>query len=784
MNRNGMSIGKYSAGYHAFRVNLLKLLVAQVIIACTAQCAQAQSGSPQPHISALEIPGVPWLPPGLEGGIGDVDLHSGTFRYDYPFTVPGGPRGMKPDLGLVYNSQFAGDESAGVGWSLPIGFITRVGSTGGAPMLDATDRFFLSMPQGGGRLVPMGDGTYRTEHDPHWKIHKGILRLNAPDGDPCYFIVTDKVGTRYYFGGRLFGDATSRCNEYPEGVGIVRTVVQKRAAMWVLTRIRDKFANEIIFKYDNAVGQYPRLATVSWGGSGLSGPMYKLMFIAEARPAQAMAAVGGAVLTWSHRLDKVVLAYGGGISWISIREWDLTYRSLPDSHRSFLSSIQVRDPSTGALLPATTFDYGSPSPSANSTWYGAGPFGQVSVSAPLYQRQLSDKRALMHAGAMINTVASAAGYGWVGNIVLGTVNRLWRPTLDHWRSRQSQGLMDMTGDGRPDQIIMSRPPGATGLAPNCMWVATNTGEGFGQLQYWGYNSCFNYIHDVDFFESSGESSVRQTMLDFDGDGLPDIVSCNRPDGSPGFADNWNVKRNTGSGFEFAGNWGGAPCTKRVPGGTQIGLGYSRHNNEIALPIDLNGDGWIDFLECADREAVDGIPANCRAYINSGVPSNAAFRVVNFNSPFPLIRARRKIDSGETWLTTSMLADMNGDGLPDLVFQERGNVECTESAPNWPACPGRQWKVRLNRGGQLEGAGEYPPSYYNDRDWPGIAEHLAIEHHNSDYRDLERGLVDINGDGLLDYAFYHGGNTRICANGWSPGPELIYTLRRYETAGEE
>src|SRR5438477_289299 len=54
----------------------------------------------------------------------DPDKLSGSFRYQYPITVPPGRGKLTPSAGLVYNSQTRSDGNmVGYGWSLNVPYI-------------------------------------------------------------------------------------------------------------------------------------------------------------------------------------------------------------------------------------------------------------------------------------------------------------------------------------------------------------------------------------------------------------------------------------------------------------------------------------------------------------------------------------------------------------------------------------------------------------------------------------------------------------------------------------
>lgn len=80
------------------RAKSVALASASILVLCALLVpsrSQGQTG---------ELPQVPWLPPGLDGGAASVNPQDGSFGYAYPFPLPTGPNGMAPKVGLTYNS--------------------------------------------------------------------------------------------------------------------------------------------------------------------------------------------------------------------------------------------------------------------------------------------------------------------------------------------------------------------------------------------------------------------------------------------------------------------------------------------------------------------------------------------------------------------------------------------------------------------------------------------------------------------------------------------------------
>ena len=118
-----------------------------------------------------------------------VDLSTGAFNDNYRFVVPPGSAGLAPNAFMTYSSQSGGDGTSGIGWSLPIGSVVDYPGTGPVLAIPGVAR---------GKLVTQGS-SIKTERESFTRIERSALL--DPFGAPCFYIVTDKRGTRYVLGG-------------------------------------------------------------------------------------------------------------------------------------------------------------------------------------------------------------------------------------------------------------------------------------------------------------------------------------------------------------------------------------------------------------------------------------------------------------------------------------------------------------------------------------------------------------------------------------------------------
>ncbi|MFN7560721.1 MAG: SpvB/TcaC N-terminal domain-containing protein, partial [Prosthecobacter sp.] len=156
--------------------------------------------------------------------------------------------------------------------------------------------------------------------------------------------------------------------------------------------------------------------------------------------------------------------------------------------------------------------------------------------------------------------------------------------------------------------------------------------------------------------------------------------------------------------------------------------------------DLNGDGHVDLIRGGQEywpatEPMQGGRGLCFGLRNLGpdAPAGSHWAVETtgiWQLPLPLVNSAGDKDIGRR------LMDVNGDRLPDFVFQRNRPVPAGE--PAWPADQKYELAVYLNRGneGWVDGGAAWV--------LPGQA--LAYD----DLGTRGRGFMDINGDQLPDF----------------------------------
>ncbi len=210
-------------------------------------------------------------------------------------------------------------------------------------------------------------------------------------------------------------------------------------------------------------------------------------------------------------------------------------------------------------------------------------------------------------------------------------------------------------------------------------------------------------------------------FDVNGDGLPDLISYN-----PVSLNTWEVWLNMKDGFSSTSqqwpvptNWAIRDLNRTLDHDKQIQAPTTR-----SCPMDINGDGYIDFLYRDGSGALKIRKNSGSSFLNSpdwGVPSGAWIRDV------------QKPD-GVAANVIQNFFDMNGDNLPDLVRKENDT----------------SWHVWRNTGNGFVDYGI----------WPVPHNYAWIEDFTRGSANLQVGHFDVNGDGLPDIVNPKGPNNGV------------------------
>jgi RHS repeat-associated protein len=173
----------------------------------------------------------------------------GDARLSYPIDLPPGRNGMQPALAVQYNSG-GGNGWMGLGWDIAMQSVS-IDTRWGVPRYDAaleTESYVLD----GEPLTPVahrGELKPRTaEKTFHTRVEGQFRRIIRHGSAPAnyWWEVTDKNGTRFFYGGRPETGIDQGAVLADPGNGNV--------FKWALKEIRDTNGNNIVYQYDIANG--------------------------------------------------------------------------------------------------------------------------------------------------------------------------------------------------------------------------------------------------------------------------------------------------------------------------------------------------------------------------------------------------------------------------------------------------------------------------------------------------------------------------------------------------
>lgn len=500
----------------------------------------------------------------LEGSGG---VSGGTATYSVPIVLPPGRAGMQPSVSLSYSSR-GGNGNMGMGWSLAAG--SQIHRCPATQAMDgyaigvtytSTDRLCLD-----GQHLILQSGTYgadgavyRTELDSFVRV----TEVGAITSSTSHFSVATKSGHTMGYGNT-------------SGLAAVFTPPGAPAPLtWGLVLDLDTYNNSIIYNYGSFGSGEHLLTSIQYTGTGTTPGNREVDFTYSSRGDISNQYLGGGLTTQTQLLSTVITKYNGQ----TVRTYNADYSTSATTGRTLLAGMQECG-GTGTsqqCLPETTFTWHAP---ANG------------FDAP----------------AAMDTDKFCSGGSQDFNDLIYSFN--------------SPG--DLNGDGRRDLIMYRQDCGGRAYF-------AQAGGGFSA--------------PVDI------GSVYTTYLppgqaasDLDGDGVAETIGQTSSGG-------WGYSRlnSTGDGFD-----------------TLVPLPGSASDIYIGA-YDVNGDGLADIL----YEQVDPNHSNAHrlvAYINTTAScESCAHRTISFGTT-PVVLYWAADNAGGASFSANYLGDMNGDGLPEFYLQ--------------------------------------------------------------------------------------------------------------------
>lgn len=648
------------------------LCLMTVVMACVSVFAQSVTylTGVGPSTSINTSLGVGSLP-----GKFDVNGANGMLSYQIPLSLPRGTNQLSPELMLSYiSSQSNG--LLGVGWQLNgLSVISRVNKTfyhdNMADEVTCTvdDRYSLD----GNRLIATNGTSYGADNSTYSTEIVDFSRIvahGATGQGPDYFTVYASSGLIYEYG-----------NTTDSKVKMGSTCI----IAWKLNKVTDRFGNYIIFTYLDTDDEKP-ISQIDYTGNAVLSiqPFAHIYFGYKTRTDISTTVYAGKEFIQDLLLTEIDIKISSG----RFKRYNINY-SLVDNRTHLLNVTE--ESSQGQIINPTIFGWTDQTESLTT----ATPYQSSVQEHYIHGDYNGDGRTDLVIVPAKSQYSSADIFKLYlanssGGLVYSFQTNLW----DGF-----QGFMpaDFNGDGKCDLVeVMNRDT-------YDFICFTSTGTGFDQGHYWTMSDNILQRNDEDvspfpvdyngdgkfeifarvgkryvvydhggklllqgdaYFGTVPQESFPMTgpnqVFDFNGDGCTDIMALD----SRGYG--YSI-------MEF--------------NGTGQTLHYTGEGNEIdgthaVIAGDFNGDGLSDFITKAGPTGswYRGLIVKNPATGKNGI----SLQEVSTLSPFKLVMgtADQKINE----------ADVNGDGLSDLVLVGKGT-----STTN----PRNRINVALNRGSGYE-----------------------------------------------------------------------------------
>lgn len=648
----------------------------------------------------------------------------GSATYSIPIELPEGQGGIKPDLGLSYDSN-GGNGPLGVGWSIQgLSQITRCNATtedDGFRSAQHYDDDSVRLCADGNKLTningPYGeDGTqYRGVRD-DFSRYTTIGSINSDN--ESYIEVETKSGDTVIYGGAYASGKRTYANQHVAGDFPTRLPLINFAFQTLPESERQQAMEEVYGDAPSLTEQYQWVAggIHTWHISSIRGPVggeinyfynsttpeYKEYDIYDFLNDQdASTATAANKVHEVNLLSRVEYPAADGQVYSVVFAYDDRHEIVTGAEGLTRNVLTKRLSSIMVLL-------GQKELSRYEFFYG--------ISSLTERLKLNEVRRCIDDACLDSTVFT---WNYASQPTL-TKSTEYDPPADLFENNSQVGaLIDVNTDGLPDFISDEV-------------VYLNSGEGWSESSQWELPGA---VKD--------DEITRGYWTDFNNDGQVDYLYLEGSSYTP------NLYLNTGNGWQFS---------------EAFGVSISVQNNRLSkhpVIFDLNNDGWVDVVFATSAANTIYLNNECNVssctfvqgtstllphmlYSSAGDKPQILFPYdVNFDGLTDLVgESNRGVIATESGWGYGIngygdfskgISDINGDGVPDFVGTHiRGTVQAPEFLAETTHYQSRAFR---NGVGLINSFGGSNSFYWTD--WAGAASHAPV-------------WGDFNGDGRADY----------------------------------
>lgn len=411
--------------------------------------------------------------------------NTGSAAISYPINIPAGRNGMQPQLAVSYNSA-GGNGWMGLGWNLMVPSI-GIDTRWGVPRYDAdfeTETYSMN----GEMLTPVahrGDLQRRYTSGKQFfpRTEGAFNRIQRFGSTPSeyYWVVTDKSGTKYYYG------ATGGGNGTLDNQSLLRTGANNTSgsiAQWMLSEVRDLNGNTTRYYYAPEIGtglangkvngHQLYLSKITYTGMNGADGKYSVIFTRVKRdpvlhPDVTIAANLGFKQVTAHLLKNIQVFYNGSTK---VRSYEFTYK-LGAFQKTLLQNIREFD-SQDNFFTQHDFTYYDEVTSGTGykpfresrTWAIDENDGEVRGDFKKRIEGRFDDNASMLSGSKStdNSFGMAVSVGFNLRVTDKTLSVGGSFSSSGSETQSTLTMIDLNGDGLPDKVFIKQ--GQLHFSPN------------------------------------------------------------------------------------------------------------------------------------------------------------------------------------------------------------------------------------------------------------------------------------------------------------------------------